>query len=332
MTVDPASPLRPAAGAEMAAMTEAMTALIPVRDGTLPLGSAEVTAEAGGSCWLVGSGCEEALAELTVATDQVRVSEIGRFDAERWSGLLAPALARQSGHLLLPASPDGRDLAPRLAAGLDRPLVAGATQLSPRRAVVVRQGGLVMETLTLSGPVVAVFQLGVRAVPAADGGERPQAEAVDLRPGDDDVPDSEGGWIEPLADIPADPSTIDLAEAPRIVAGGAGLGSEDRIALLAEVAERLGASVGATRVVTDWGWLPFERQIGTTGILVDPELYLAVGISGAVQHTAGLGSPRHIVAVNTDASCPMMELADLALVCDGPDFLEALRDELDRRA
>jgi electron transfer flavoprotein alpha subunit len=85
--------------------------------------------------------------------------------------------------------------------------------------------------------------------------------------------------------------------------------------------------VGATRVITDRGWVPHARQIGTTGCVIDPELYFAFGISGAVQHTAGLGQPQHIVSVNTDPHCPMMQLADLAIVCDA----NAVVDELQRR-
>ncbi len=72
--------------------------------------------------------------------------------------------------------------------------------------------------------------------------------------------------------------------------------------------------MGATRVITDRGWIPHDRQIGTTGVVVDPQLYLAFGISGAVQHTAGLGHPEHVISINTDQHCPMMELADLAVV------------------
>jgi electron transfer flavoprotein alpha subunit len=124
-----------------------------------------------------------------------------------------------------------------------------------------------------------------------------------------------------------DPATMDLSEATRIVGGGAGLGSAERTDVLARVAAALGCSIGGTRVITDWGWLPFERQIGTTGVIVHPELYLAFGISGAVQHVAGLGDPAHVIAVNLDASCPMMSIADLAVVTDAP----ALVAELARR-
>ncbi|MDQ3390530.1 MAG: FAD-binding protein, partial [Actinomycetota bacterium] len=89
-------------------------------------------------------------------------------------------------------------------------------------------------------------------------------------------------------------------------------------------AAALGASIGTTRVVTDRGWLPHQRQIGTTGVVVDPELYMAFGISGAVQHTTGLGDPDHIISVNTDPHCPMMQLADVAIVADANEVIAEL--------
>jgi electron transfer flavoprotein alpha subunit len=101
---------------------------------------------------------------------------------------------------------------------------------------------------------------------------------------------------------------------------------------LGDVADRLGCSTGGTRVITDWGWLPFERQIGTTGVIVHPDLYLAFGISGAVQHVSGLGDPAHVIAVNTDASCPMMAIADLAVVTDAPALVAELARRLPPRS
>ena len=83
--------------------------------------------------------------------------------------------------------------------------------------------------------------------------------------------------------------------------------------------------MGATRVITDRGWIDHTRQIGTTGVVVDPRLYLAFGISGAVQHTAGLGHPDHIISINVDQHCPMMELADLAVVADANATLDELQ-------
>jgi electron transfer flavoprotein alpha subunit len=129
--------------------------------------------------------------------------------------------------------------------------------------------------------------------------------------------------------IGPDPATIDLAEAGRIVGGGAGLTSAEQFDRLAALGGAIGASVGATRVITDRGWVPHERQIGTTGVVVDPQLYLAFGVSGAVQHTSGLGHPDHIISVNTDAHCPMMQLADLAVVADANEVLAHLVDLLD---
>jgi electron transfer flavoprotein alpha subunit len=127
--------------------------------------------------------------------------------------------------------------------------------------------------------------------------------------------------------LPPDVATMDLAEAERIFAGGAGLDAAERLVQLATVAARVGATTGATRVITDRGWADHARQIGTTGVAVDPELYVAFAISGAVQHTAGLGDPAHIVSVNTDPHCPMMQMADLAVVSDA----NAVLDELEQR-
>ena len=173
--------------------------------------------------------------------------------------------------------------------------------------------------VALDGPCVATLQPGVRGVePSTAQAPTPRPLRLQRR----DVRDAEVVEV-----LPPDPATIDLAEAPRILAGGAGLHEED-FGLLGRVAAALGASMGATRVVADAGWVPFERQIGTTGVTVDPDLYIALGISGAVQHTSGLGTPEHVVSVNVDPSCPMMALADLALVTDAPAFLRALADRL----
>ena len=135
--------------------------------------------------------------------------------------------------------------------------------------------------------------------------------------------------------LPPDAATMDLAEAPRIVGAGAGLmagepddGPRPGSSTLVGVGEAIGASMGATRVVTDAGWVGHDRQIGTTGVVVDPRLYLAFGISGAVQHTAGLGHPDHIISVNVDPHCPMMAMADLAVVADANATLAALADRL----
>lgn len=301
-----------------------MVAVVPVRAGVLPAGGDEAVAEAGGQALLVGDGLDVAAAALPAAAGPVRGREAGGWRPGAWAAALAGELAGVR-VLVLPASPDGRDLAPRLARALGRPLLAGAVLVRPDRVVLARYDGRVAEEVTPEGPFVATLVPGVRGVEPAPA-ERPRPE---LQVGPLPLADGDGSAdAEVLEVLPPDPATMDLAEAARVVAGGQGLGGAAALAQLGEVAARLGASLGGTRVVTDAGWLPPERQIGTTGVAVDPDLYVAVGISGAVQHTAGLGHPRHVVAVNLDPSCPMMQLADLAVVTDAPALVAALARRL----
>jgi electron transfer flavoprotein alpha subunit len=214
-----------------------------------------------------------------------------------------------------------------LAFATARPLVAGAVAVGPDRASVLRADGRVLVDVAFNGPVVSTLMPGSRNPIRRD---EPSLLPITL-----ELPDSRPD-PELLGLIPPDPATMDLADATRVLGGGAGLvppGTSDERArsifvLLTRVASALGASAGATRVVTDAGWMPYDRQIGTTGVAIDPDLYVAVGVSGASQHIGGLGAPRHIVSVNTDSSCPMTSLADLGLVADGLGVLIELAQRL----
>ena len=287
--------------------------MIPVRGGLLPAGAAEAVGEAGGRALLVGEGTESAAARLDTGGG-VTCIELGAFAPGAWAGALAPLLM-SSRVILLPASPDGRDLAPRLAYLLGRPLLAGAISVAGDRVTLVRQGGRTLEERTAAGALVVTLIPGVRGHEPAAAAPRVETAAVLAVPGHD---------AEVLEVLPPDPSTADLSEAERIVAGGAGLGSAAAFEVLRRVAAAAGASHAGSRVAADLGWVAQERFIGTTGATVHPRLYLALGISGAVQHLTGLGTPEHLVAVNTDASAPIMAIADLALVTDA----RALLDEL----
>jgi electron transfer flavoprotein alpha subunit len=117
---------------------------------------------------------------------------------------------------------------------------------------------------------------------------------------------------------------MDLTEARRIVGGGAGLDGAERFEQLDGFATAIGGAMGATRVITDRSWVHHDRQIGTTGVVVDPDLYVSFGVSGAVQHTSGLGHPDHVISVNTDPHCPMMAMSDLAIVAEANATLDAL--------
>lgn len=292
-------------------------AVVPVRAGVLPAGGAEAVAEAGGRVLVVGESAAAAATMLTGIATEVRAWDTPGFAPTEWTARLAPLLADEP-LVLLPASPDGRDLAPRLAAALERPLHAGAMRVTTDSITTIVHGGRVLSEHVLHGPVVATLQPGVRGAVAGPA-PLPPVEMLDPAPA---APTPHDATVERV--LAPDVATMDLSEAPRILGGGAGLDSPERFAQLEAVATRLDASTGATRVVTDRGWVGHSRQIGTTGVVVDPRLYLAFGISGAVQHTAGLGQPDHIISVNVDPHCPMMELADLALVADANETVEAL--------
>ena len=297
-------------------------AVVPVRDGQLPAGGAEVVAEADGRVVLVGDGATDAAASLEGLCSSVEVWDTPGFAPGEWARHLSSRLAHE--HLvLLPASPDGRDLAPRLAAVLGRPLYAGAMQIDGDSVTTIRHGGRVLARQPLVGAAVITLQPGVRTV---EHSELPAPEVVPLQ-----VPTTapEGIRDATVVEVLApDVSTMDLSEAPRILGGGAGLDAAVRFTQLNQVAAALGASMGATRVITDRGWISHDRQIGTTGVVVDPQLYLAFGISGAVQHTAGLGQPEHVISINTEQHCPMMDLADLAVVADANATLDELASRL----
>jgi electron transfer flavoprotein alpha subunit len=298
-------------------------AVIVARDGELPAGADETVAEAGGAALVLGSGTRQA-AGLLDAASRVWLLERTSVVPGAVAAALAPVLSGVP-MVLLPGSPDGRDLAPRLAVALGRPLLAGAVRCAPDEVELTRLDDRLSLRVAVDGPVVVTLRPGSRgrpeplapaevtALPPAEPGAGPDAESVEV--------------LQP------EPSTADLAEARRIFGGGAGLvpaGADGAamMRLLADVAAALEASAGATRVVTDAGWMSYDRQIGTTGVTVSPELYVAFGISGAAQHVTGLGAPEHVVSVNTDPSCPMTLMADLGIVADAPAVLAELADRL----
>ena len=328
-------------------------AVVVARGGRLPVGGDEAVAEAGGLVVVVGSGTNEAARSLATA-ERAWFCETG-------PGLQPGALAATLAPLLhdvplvvMPSSPDGRDLAPRVAAILDRPFIAHAVSVSFRPgpgpdgrngnnehrggvdAEVSRLDDRILVTITVDGPAVATLVPGSRSVVPRRQSSPWEPEPVTLSgPSPEGAPGS--GPLDPqvLEILEPDPATMDLADAVRVLGGGAGLAagtSDDRARatfdLLVQVSAALGASAGATRVVTDAGWIGYERQIGTTGVTVDPDLYIALGVSGATQHVGGLGAPRHVVSVNTDPSCPMTAMADLGLITDGRGLLIELARRL----
>jgi electron transfer flavoprotein alpha subunit len=132
--------------------------------------------------------------------------------------------------------------------------------------------------------------------------------------------------------LPADPNTVDLSEAERIVSGGMGVGGPKGMEQLQQLAEQLGAALGGSRVVADRGWLANDRFIGTTGKIVAPKLYIAFGVSGAGQHVAGITGSETIIAVNTDRTSPLLNMADLGIVGDLHQLVPILLNKLTQRS
>jgi electron transfer flavoprotein alpha subunit len=297
-----------------------MIAVVVVREGALPNGGDETVAECGGRAILVGSGTAAAADALAGIGTELTVLELPTFQPGAWAADLAELLAGEPA-VVLPGSPDGRDLAPRIAALLHRQLYAGAIEINPQRISLSRRGSTELHLVTPTPQFVATMQPGVRGAAADPTMPPPMTAKAELSNRDRGTA-NDATVVDVL---PPDPATIDLTEATRIIGGGAGLDGAARIDQLVAVGGAIGASMGATRVITDRGWVPHERQIGTTGVVVDPQLYLAFGVSGAVQHTSGLGAPDHIISVNTDGHCPMMQLADLAIVADANATLDHLQ-------
>ena len=292
-----------------------MIAVIPVRDGVAPAGADEAICEASGQAIIIGSGTPTAAETLRSFSTHLWLVETDIHAANVVAAL--ENINRSHDSLILPGTPDGRDLAPHLAHAFGRSLYAGSISISDDKVSVSRNGGLSIVDFTPHQAFVATLQIGIRGTENVSS--HPTITPINIasisRP---------TSSVTSIAVLPPDASTMDLSEAPRIIGGGAGLESGDRFIQLQNVATALDASMGVTRVITDRGWADHERQIGTTGVVVDPDLYIAFGISGAVQHTSGLGQPEHIISVNTDAHCPMMQMADIAIVADANAVLEEL--------
>ncbi|MEZ5321830.1 MAG: mycofactocin-associated electron transfer flavoprotein alpha subunit [Microthrixaceae bacterium] len=337
-------------------MTPPALVVIPVRDGLAPTGSLDAVAQASRlgevRTVLVGSrpaGAVDALGAIAAPGSAVELIEAGDFAPAAWASALAPLVA-ESGAVVLPGSPDGRDLAARLAAVTARPLLSNVLSIASASAgpandgveggggiefVVAHHGGRLESVVHAHARVVATVQPGLHAaVGASEPTTRVATKVLDLGIGSTSGPRFDTADPRVVAIDPPDAATMDLADATRLVGGGAGLLDRDgddsprRFERLKAVGEALGAAMGATRVVTDAGFVGHDRQIGTTGVVVDPDLYLAFGISGAVQHTAGLGSPAHVISVNTDPHCPMMAMSNLAIVADADATVVALARRL----
>jgi electron transfer flavoprotein alpha subunit len=234
--------------------------------------------------------------------------------------------------VLFPHTYQVRDFAPKLAAMLGKGMIGDSIgyRLEGGKLVFVRQmfqGKTAADVTFLGdGPWFASFQSGsFRAdqVEASEGGAKPvNRVTVELK--------AEQIRTKPLELFKEAKSAVDLTQAPLIVAVGRGIKAPENIPQAEAVAKAMGAEIAASRPICDEGWLPMERQIGSSGQTVAPKLYLALGISGAIQHVVGMKGARTIVAINKDQNAPIFEIADYGVVGDIFEIMPALTEELEK--
>ncbi len=291
-----------------------------IREASLELVSfARAVAESSGrdvKSLVIGSGVEGVAGEFAGIgggeTFVVDAAEVASYNVDTFKkAILAGVEAAGADLVLLSNTPLGWDVAPRVAANLDSAFIsdctnveAGDSGLTFTRRVF---NGKLDAQLSATGPAVATMQPG--ATEPFSGSSDGAASKLDA-----DLSGAKAKFIE----VKMSASTgIDLTKADVVVAGGRGVGDPDKFAeVIQPLADVLGGAMGASRPVVDAGWLPHAHQVGSSGQVVTPKLYIACGISGAIQHLVGMKGSNFIIAVNKDADAPIFEVADVGVAGD----------------
>jgi electron transfer flavoprotein alpha subunit len=247
-------------------------------------------------------------------------------NANATAAVLAPqvvALASDYTHVLAPSTTFGKDLLPRVAALLGEAMVSDIMAVKDAHTFQrpIYAGNAI---ITVSAPSDRKLLATVRNASFAAAGKGAATAAIETRSIDAALP-THTRFVELKAGAQDRP---DLQSAPRVVSGGRALGSSEAFAVIYKLADKLGAAVGASRAAVDAGYVPSDLQVGQTGKIIAPELYIAIGISGAIQHLTGIKDAGTIVAINKDAEAPIFEIADIGLVGDlfklVPEFEQAI--------
>jgi electron transfer flavoprotein alpha subunit len=283
----------------------------------------------------IGAGAEggrERLAEFGAAKVYVADGDgIDDYVVAPVAEVLAGLVAQKSpAAVLLAATGDGKEVAGRLAVKIGSGVITDAVGLTAGDGGLIAEqsifGGAinVQSTVRTGTPIIAVRPNSVAAEPAP--------AAAEIEPAGVELSDAARAARITERVVAERGERPELTEAAIVVSGGRGVGNAENFALIEKLADSLGAAVGASRAATDAGWYPHQFQVGQTGKTVSPQLYLAVGISGAIQHRAGMQTSKTIMVINKDPEAPIFELADFGVVGDLFAVVPQLTEEVERRA
>ena len=305
------------------------------RDGKLNRATLETIAaaqHAGGPVKIavLGSSVDGIAADVAAAAaDEVLVVDdpaLKDYTADGFVLALAQLIeAEKPDRVFLPHTYQARDFAPALAARVGRPLVTDCVAVKDGGYVRPMFQGKLQADVSVDGAHIATFQIGAYRADAMKTGAAPAATrraAVTV--------DASKIRQRPEAPFKEAKQAVDLSQAERIVAVGRGIKGQEHLQLAQDLAKAMGAELAASRPICDAGWLPMDRQIGSSGQTVAPKLYVALGISGAIQHLVGMKGARTIVAINKDPEAPMFEIADYGIVGDLFEIVPAMIAELNK--
>jgi electron transfer flavoprotein alpha subunit len=291
----------------------------------------EITDANGGEVWGLYLGDGDVSAEAGSYGAHKVFSATGDhfklYNSEAWTTATAAFCKAQNPDLLMVGSTAlGKDLAPRLAARLDCACISDSVDLSFDGGFTVRRPIFAGKCYTDVSPTSATAVVGIRPnafTLGEAGGGTAAGESFDAGL-DGFTPKAVVSEVQT-----AGTKTIELTEAEVIVSGGRGIKEADNYKLIEELAGAMNAASGASRAIVDAGWVDHSHQVGQTGKTVSPNLYVACGISGAIQHLAGMSSSKCIVAINKDANAPIFKAADYGVVADLFDVVPALKEAVD---